>query len=77
MCLSCGNNNVLFCCIVVHEVGVVFRYKGKGKDSLISSLKTYHATLHLTPWSLDTGPVHSWASSAPQRAYSPAAVSAH
>ena len=48
MCLSCGNNNVLFCCIVVHEVGVVFRFKGKGKESLISSLKTYHATLHLT-----------------------------
>ena len=39
--------------------------------SLISSLKTYHPTLHLT------GPVHSWAISTPRRAYSPAAVSAH
>ena len=31
--------------------------KGKGKGavfySLISSLKTYHRTLHFTPWSLD------------------------
>ena len=27
--------------------------KGKGFYSLISSLKTYHRTLHFTPWSLD------------------------
>ena len=43
--------------------------------SLISSLKTYHPSLHLTPFV--TGPVHSCAISTPRRAYSPAAVSAH
>ena len=46
--------------------------------SLISSLKTYHPTLHLTPPPPPvTGPVHSWAISTPRRAYSPAAVSAN
>ena len=50
--------------------------KGKGKGaSLISSLKTYRPTLHFTP--LVTRPAHSCAISTQQRAYSPAAVSAH
>ena len=43
--------------------------------SLISSLKTYHQALLLTPWSLDL--FHSCAISIPRGAYSPAAVSAH
>ena len=43
--------------------------------SLISSLKTYHRTLHFYP--LVTGPGHSCAISTPRGAYSPAAISAH
>ena len=34
------------------------RVKGAGFYSLISSLKTYHPTLHLTPWSLDLFILH-------------------
>ena len=53
--------------------GVLVMIKVKVQvSSLISSLKTYHPTLHLTPWSLDlliVCPI-----SAPQRAYSPAAI---
>ena len=40
--------------------------------SLISSLKTYHPTLHFTPWSLDL--LIMCPISTPQRAYSPAAI---
>ena len=43
--------------------------------SLISSLKTYHSTLHFTP--LVTGPAHWCAISTQLRTYSPAAISAH
>ena len=43
--------------------------------SLISSLKTYHPTLHFTP--LVTGPAHSCVISTQRIAYSPAAISAH
>ena len=45
-------------------------------SSLISSLKTYHTTLHPPP-PLVTGIVHSCAISTPRRAYCLAAVSAH
>ena len=43
----------------------------------LSSLKTYHPTLHFTPWF--TGPLHSCVISIPRRAYcySPATISAH
>ena len=53
----------------------VWYMKGAVFYSLISSLKTYHRTLHFYP--LVTGPVHSCAISTPRGAYSPAAVSAH
>ena len=43
--------------------------------SLILSLKTYHPTLHLTPWSLDLFIREPF--QLPRRACSPAAVSAH
>ena len=57
------------------QFSVLNKLKDKGAGlsySLISSLNTYHLTLHFTP--LVTGPAHSCAISTPWRAHSPAAV---